>query len=736
MRISFSTFRLATVTSAIVLSLCVIGNVNAVPPLINYQGILLDSGGNPVSSTTSVDFGIWDAVSSGTQLWSSTRSIVPDTIGRFNVMLGSINAIPDSVFDSDAYLGITVDTDPEMSPRQRIVSVGYSYRVNSVDGALGGNITSDVSIGSGHIVSGTDVFVAGEDNENAGEWSSITGGRLHEISDGNDHIIGGGRLHLIKGGEFATISGGLGGTIHDNSASVISGGAANRIDSGGYWNVIDGGFGNRIYGNLYGVTIGGGLLHKVGFSNPSAYRASAFAPGDTLSGATIAGGSEHEVTGNYATVAGGRGNRADGYASFSAGSGANAGHPGSFVWSDSAGSMSSTGDNQFLIEASGGVGIGTNSPSEQLEVDGTIYSSSGGFRFPDNTVQTTAATGAASGWQDLGPVVELTNPADSVGIGTSSPIAKLDVAGDVNIEEKLRVGPANTNLGANTLVSGFDNHADGDFSVVAGGAQNTASASNSAVGGGSTNIASQAFATIAGGLANQASGNTSTIGGGNGNSASGFLATISGGTGNVASGQAATVPGGTSNQAQGCNSFAAGAHSYARHDGAVVIFANSNDSDGDSAYSTGPGQLVLRADSGFYMGDVSGEAVIDPTHFMSTSTGAYLSKTGVWSNVSDAEKKENFKPVDGAALLERLARMPVRRWNFRNDTADDTHIGPTAQDFHEAFGLGSDDRHIATTDADGVALAAIKALYIQNQQLQTEIEKLRDLLDKIVAERK
>ncbi|MBD3298326.1 MAG: hypothetical protein GF341_06700, partial [candidate division Zixibacteria bacterium] len=389
MRIAISTSRLVTVSLAFVLSLFVIGTVYAVPPLINYQGILLDSGGNPVSTTTSVEFGIWDAASSGTQLWSSTRSIAPDTIGRFNVLLGSLNAIPDSAFDGDTYLSITVDSDPEMSPRQRIVSVGYSYRVNSVDGAMGGHITSDVSIGSGHTVTGTDVFVAGEDNENAGEWSSITGGRLHEISDGNDHIIGGGRLHLIDGGEFATISGGLGGIIHDNSASVVSGGAANRIDSGGYWNVIAGGFGNRIFGNQYAVSIGGGTLNRVGSSTTTGFRASAMAPGDTLSGATIAGGADNDVTGNYATVAGGRGNRADGYASFSAGSGASANHPGSFVWSDSAGAMSSTGDNQFLIEASGGVGIGTDSPSEQLEVNGVIYSSSGGIRFPDNSVQTT-----------------------------------------------------------------------------------------------------------------------------------------------------------------------------------------------------------------------------------------------------------------------------------------------------------------------------------------------------------
>ena len=48
------------------------------------------------------------------------------------------------------------------------------------------------------------------------------------------------------------------------------------------------------------------------------------------------------------------------------------------------------------------------------------------------------------------------------------------------------------------------------------------------------------------------------------------------------------------------------------------------------------------------------------------------------------------------------------------------HIGPVAQDFHEAFNVGADDKHISTIDADGVALAAVQGL---NQKLE---EKLRD----------
>ena len=53
------------------------------------------------------------------------------------------------------------------------------------------------------------------------------------------------------------------------------------------------------------------------------------------------------------------------------------------------------------------------------------------------------------------------------------------------------------------------------------------------------------------------------------------------------------------------------------------------------------------------------------------------------------------------------------------------HIGPTAQDFRAAFNLGIDDKHIATVDADGVALASILALYQLVQEKDRQIEQLQ-----------
>ena len=64
-----------------------------------------------------------------------------------------------------------------------------------------------------------------------------------------------------------------------------------------------------------------------------------------------------------------------------------------------------------------------------------------------------------------------------------------------------------------------------------------------------------------------------------------------------------------------------------------------------------------------------------------------------------------------------------------------------AQDFYAAFNLGTDDKHIATVDADGVALAAIQglnqkfdseaaALRAENAELKRRLEALEKLLNR------
>ncbi|HMO51804.1 MAG TPA: tail fiber domain-containing protein, partial [Kiritimatiellia bacterium] len=97
---------------------------------------------------------------------------------------------------------------------------------------------------------------------------------------------------------------------------------------------------------------------------------------------------------------------------------------------------------------------------------------------------------------------------------------------------------------------------------------------------------------------------------------------------------------------------------------------------------------------------------------------------------SDRNAKDNIQPVEPAAILDKVANLPISTWTFR-DEPNGTHIGPMAQDFHAAFGFGNTDTGIMTVDADGVALAAIQALAQRNEELSKENDALRARLEAV-----
>ncbi len=118
-------------------------------------------------------------------------------------------------------------------------------------------------------------------------------------------------------------------------------------------------------------------------------------------------------------------------------------------------------------------------------------------------------------------------------------------------------------------------------------------------------------------------------------------------------------------------------------------------------------------------------------------TATYLAGT-VYANgvalTSDRNAKENFTAVNAREVLAKVASLPVTEWNYKTDSKDMQHIGPMAQDFHAAFQLGTDDKHISVVDEGGVALAAIQGLNQKLKEKDAEIQTLK-LQNDSLAER-
>ena len=89
--------------------------------------------------------------------------------------------------------------------------------------------------------------------------------------------------------------------------------------------------------------------------------------------------------------------------------------------------------------------------------------------------------------------------------------------------------------------------------------------------------------------------------------------------------------------------------------------------------------------------------------------------------------KENIRHVDAKEVLQKVVQMPMTTWNMKTQDSSIRHLGPMAQDFYAAFGLGESERYITSSDADGVALAAIQGL---NDKLEEKNDALYEQLQK------
>lgn len=253
---------------------------------------------------------------------------------------------------------------------------GWDGQYSTVGGG-----TTNRSLGPYTVVGG------GDRNEAQGAHATVGGGELNRadwaqavVAGGSENeatatagAIGGGARNVVYD-EYGTVSGGQqnaagseGSDMTNHRYASVGGGYFNRA-SGAYARV-GGGSDNAATGQQATVAGGdentaGGVRSGVGGgSNNQAYGLNAM----------VAGGAGNRASGRFATVPGGFENEAMESFSFAAGRQARALHKGAFVWADSSNvAFESTDDNQFLIRAGGGVGIGTSTPSHALSVQGDV----------------------------------------------------------------------------------------------------------------------------------------------------------------------------------------------------------------------------------------------------------------------------------------------------------------------------------------------------------------------------
>jgi hypothetical protein len=380
-----------------------------------YQGRLTD-GTTPPTASYDFEFRLFDLASGGAQVGPLvTRNGVAVTDGLFTVSLD----FPAAFAGSKRWLEIRVrpagsGSFQPLTPRQELTPSPHAMFssaapwagvlgkpagfADDVDNDSGGDITG-VTAGTGLGGGGTSGDVTLSVNP-AAVQTRVAGtcppGQAVRVvnQDGtvacevDDDAPGWG----LTGNAGTTPATSFIGTTDNQALEVrVNGVRAFRFEPGA--NVIGGFSGNFVTPGRHGATIAGG--GTTGLVNAVNHIYGTVSGGyDNIAveaWGTVGGGAANRASGNSATVPGGSGNEAGGITSFAAGrqakvrnasqSGDGNGDEGTFVWSDyvTGTDFVSTGPNQFLVRAAGGVGINTNAPQGNLQLGNPADSTA--FRF-------------------------------------------------------------------------------------------------------------------------------------------------------------------------------------------------------------------------------------------------------------------------------------------------------------------------------------------------------------------
>ncbi|MBU2971727.1 tail fiber domain-containing protein [Pseudoalteromonas sp. C2R02] len=134
--------------------------------------------------------------------------------------------------------------------------------------------------------------------------------------------------------------------------------------------------------------------------------------------------------------------------------------------------------------------------------------------------------------------------------------------------------------------------------------------------------------------------------------------------------------------------------------------------------------LKIHGDGTLSIKDINEVEILKANSTTLTSNGTFVSS-------SSRTVKENITAVNPQKILNTLSKLTLAKWNYINDEDKVKHIGPIAEEFYSLFNLGKDEKHIASLDTAGVALAAIQALNNSLTEKDSEIEELTVKLSNI-----